>query len=219
MNIFYTYAWLREDGTPYYIGKGKGDRAWKKRGRGVNPPSDKSKILILKTNLPESEAFRHEIYMIAVFGRKDVGTGILYNFTDGGEGCSGMIHTEEAKRRVSEANSNPSEETRRKKSESGKVKIFSEEHRRKLSEAGKNRVLSEESRKKISEKRKGIKFSVEHRRRLSEAAKGKTMSDEARKRVSEVHTGKKTSEETRRKQSEAMKRYHEMKRGAKNEFH
>jgi hypothetical protein len=89
---FYTYAWLREDGTPYYIGKGTGYRAYTGKGRKGNrkPPKDKSRILILKKNLTEEEAFKHEIYMIALYGRKDNGTGILINLTDGGDGVPGM---------------------------------------------------------------------------------------------------------------------------------
>jgi hypothetical protein len=90
-NKFYTYAWLREDGTPYYIGKGSGDRAWKRsrKGRSVKMPP-KERILILKQNLTEEEAYKHEIYMIALYGRKDIGTGILRNLTDGGEGPTNM---------------------------------------------------------------------------------------------------------------------------------
>jgi tRNA splicing endonuclease len=81
---FYTYAYLREDRTPYYIGKGSGRRAYSKHSS-FYPPKDKTKIIYLKQNLTEEEAFRHEIYMIAVFGRKDIGTGILINRTDGGD--------------------------------------------------------------------------------------------------------------------------------------
>lgn len=88
-NMFYTYAYLREDGTPYYVGKGKGDRAYRDNGsRRVKLPP-KERILILKRNLTEPEAFRHEVYMIAVLGRKDLGTGILRNMCDGGEGSAG----------------------------------------------------------------------------------------------------------------------------------
>jgi hypothetical protein len=60
-----------------------------KRSKRNKPPKDKSRIIFLKQNLTEEEAFRHEIYMIAVFGRKDLGTGILHNRTDGGDGSSG----------------------------------------------------------------------------------------------------------------------------------
>ena len=102
--IYYTYAFLREDRTPYYIGKGKGNRAYRRSKTDIKPPKDKSRILILKQNLTEEEAFRHEVYMIAVFGRKDLGTGILHNRTDGGDGGSGAIRSDETRRKISEAN-------------------------------------------------------------------------------------------------------------------
>jgi|10_taG_2_1085330.scaffolds.fasta_scaffold02098_24 hypothetical protein len=95
MNEYYTYAYLREDGTPYYIGKGKGYRATSKKGHFYVPPEDR--IIYLKCNLTEQEAFRHEIYMIDVLGRKDLGTGILRNRTDGGEGASGVMYSEETR--------------------------------------------------------------------------------------------------------------------------
>ena len=101
-NDYYTYAYLREDKTPYYIGKGRGKRIYSK-SRGIKPPNDKSRIIFLKKNLTEEEAFKHEIYMIAIFGRKDLGTGILRNLTSGGDGASGLIHTEEHRRKSSEA--------------------------------------------------------------------------------------------------------------------
>lgn len=84
---YYTYAYLREDGTPYYVGKGRGRRIYE-RCRRIKPPKDKTKIIYLKQNLTEEDAFKHEKYIIAVLGRKDLGTGILRNLTDGGEGTS-----------------------------------------------------------------------------------------------------------------------------------
>ena len=95
---YYTYAYLREDRTPYYIGKGKGDRINSKQ-RTIKLPKDKSRIIFLKKNLTEEEAFKHEIYMIDVFGRKDLGTGILHNRTGGGEGSSGTVMGEETRKK------------------------------------------------------------------------------------------------------------------------
>jgi hypothetical protein len=84
MNDYYTYAYLKADGSPYYIGKGKGNRLYDHRGKNCTPPKDKNRIIKLKQNLTEEAAFRHEIYMIAVFGKKCDGTGILMNIADGG---------------------------------------------------------------------------------------------------------------------------------------
>jgi hypothetical protein len=205
-NNFYTYAYLRKDGTPYYIGKGRGNRIYSK-DRGVSLPKDKSRIIFLKKNLAETEAFKHEIYMIFVFGRKDLGTGILYNKTDGGEGCSGVVMSAETRRRMSDAKKGKttSEETRRKISDAKKGKTTSEETRRKMSEANKGKTTSEETRRKMSEANKGKTTSEETRRKIGEANKGKTTSEETRRKIGEAHTGKTLSKETRRKISDAKK--------------
>jgi hypothetical protein len=101
INKFYTYAYLREDKTPYYIGKGKDRRAYRKH-KNVKVPKNINLIIILKNNLTEKEAFKHEAYMIAILGRIDNGTGILENKTNGGEGCPGYIYTEEYRKKLSE---------------------------------------------------------------------------------------------------------------------
>ena len=90
----YVYAYLREDGTPYYVGKGVNARAWHKGRFEVKPPKDKSRIIIIAHKLLEHEALYLEIKLIAKYGRKDNNTGILCNQTDGGDGKAGVIHSE-----------------------------------------------------------------------------------------------------------------------------
>lgn len=49
---YYTYAYLRENRTPYYIGKDKGNRINSKNGRVFLPPL-KERRIYLKQNLTE----------------------------------------------------------------------------------------------------------------------------------------------------------------------
>lgn len=83
---YYIYFYLRQDFTPYYIGKGSNRRAWVKGNVEIDKPKDKSKIIIVEQNLTEIQAFILERYYIRWFGRKDLETGILRNKSDGGYG-------------------------------------------------------------------------------------------------------------------------------------
>lgn len=234
-NVFYTYAYLREDGTPYYIGKGKGRRAFEKSGRKFSPPP-RDRILFLKKNLTEEEALRHEIYMIAVLGRKDKGEGILWNFTDGGEGLSGFKPTDETRAKVSQSllgntrrRGKPNSlETRRRISENNKGRTFSPEtkekikralqgkpksaeHKAKLKEAALNRKpISEETRQRISQSQRGRTHSPETREKMRQSNVGQVRSAETRERIRQSKQN--ISEETREKMRQSALRREKMKR-------
>jgi hypothetical protein len=204
--IYYVYAYLRNDGTPYYIGKGKGDRAYakhKRKGTKFIPvPKNSTRIIILESGLSEIGALALERRYIRWWGRKDLGTGILINLTDGGDGNPGSV---------------VSIETRRKMSDSAKGKTFTKQRIKNMSDAQKKRgssYITEEIRKNMSDAAKGRLLSEETKEKISKSNIGRKLTKEqceSRTGSGNGFYGRVHSEETRRKIAEANKRRKGMK--------
>lgn len=196
---FYTYAYLREDGRPYYIGKGRNRRAWdrhRNKGRWWQPPYD-DRILFLKWGLTEEQAHAHEIYMISVYGNHYVEGGWLtLNFTDGGEGIVGYVCTEEDKKKMSASakNRNLTPEARKKvlatllEAARKPRKPLSEEHKKKLSAAktGQSTPAMRAAAKKTGAARVGTKMPEDAKKKISKALTGLKRSEELKRKMSQL---------------------------------
>jgi hypothetical protein len=214
----YVYILYRPwNGIPCYVGKGVRNRWLDHERAGINHPnSHLAKIFAkvggplpkkkIQEGLTNDEAIALEISLIKSIGRADQRLGPLTNHTDGGEGSTGKIYSEESRllMRMSHLGKKSTEEQKRKNGESHrgkkrsliarenmkaaglkrrgkKRKPLSQEHRNKLSLMFTGRFVKPEIGAKISAAKTGVKrapFSVEHCAKTSATMKGRQKTPE-----------------------------------------
>ena len=183
--MYYVYLWLREDRTPYYVGKGKKYRAYQKHIIGCPPPKDR--VVIVKEFEDEDESYLFEEWLIQVYGRKCEG-GILLNTSIGGRKRNSRVRTEsEFKERQ--------KKTVKKYQQSGKgketYKKWVEENKEKVREIKKK--YQDKNREKINEKQRNSKRKKES---------DKIYREKNKERIAE------NAREYQQKNKERLKEYH-----------
>jgi hypothetical protein len=173
------YRHIRKDTNKvFYVGIGKkSNRAYSKHQRNKYWQSivDKADYIveIVKDDINWEEAKQLEIDLINQYGRKDLGTGILSNMTDGGDGCVNTIC---------------SDETRTKMGNSRRGRKHSEEAKQKISKMLKGKKHTPESVEKNRQAHIGQIRTDETKAKISQKLKGKVVSDETRTKVAKLNS-------------------------------
>lgn len=181
--VFYVYEhWRLDRDECFYVGKGKGRRAYNRNERNSHWRNIVAKlerigsayeVRLVATGLFEEEAFALEKERVA-FWRDIVD---LANKTDGGEGISGFVMPEDTRNRMSQkAKGRPGVKSMlgKRHTEETKEKMRAAKLGKKPNNFGKKcagKPPTEEHRRKIAESHRGKVLSSEHRAKLAEAAK------------------------------------------------
>ena len=213
---YYVYVLFRPwDGSPFYVGKGKGRRYLQHAKRPQTPYIRRIFLkaehlrmeipcVLVRENLSELDAFSIEVALISAIGRHDQDKGPLANLTDGGEGAS-----------------NPSKSTLHKRSKKMRGRSPSQETRDKTSQTLMGHGVAWETREKIGEKSAAMWGDLVTRIRLIEINRARkySPSDEVRESARIFHTGRKKTSETREKMRKAALRREAAKRAGKGPSH
>lgn len=179
MNNYYVYLHLRlNDGRVFYVGKGKGKRAFDKKNRNVYWKNVVNKygydVIIIEDNLINKDALEKEIYWIKRIGREN-----LCNMTDGGEGSEGFKHSSETVQKLKDrepkfgknngnyGGGNWSIETKKRFSEYQKINMLGDKN------PFYGKKHSDDTKKHLSEVRTGRKLTEEHKKNISLGQTGK----------------------------------------------
>ena len=167
--MFCVYEHIRPDTNAiFYVGKGSHARAQSKHRRNKHWNSVVAKaggysVRLVADNLEEDLSFLVEMERIDQLKR--IGLK-LTNKTDGGEGPSGMRHTDEAKRKIAEAQMGDKHWT--------VGYVYTEKHREKMRQNGRKMVFTDEVKAKISATSKGRKLSPDARAKISKSKQGRS---------------------------------------------
>jgi hypothetical protein len=195
------YQHIRKDNNQvFYVGIGKSEKRAYDKIRRYKPWKDLTKnhdfyVEITHRDICWEEACVIEQYLIAFYGRRDLGTGCLVNMTDGGDGTKNLSQESRNKMAVNK----------------GKFRelnyFYGKKHEGDLSRFGKQNIgrpswikgkkHSKESIEKMSVNRSGKKLTEEHKKKLGDAIRGKRLGENNpmfgkpainRKRVQHIET-------------------------------
>lgn len=195
---YYVYElWDIIKNTPFYVGKGQGKRAYSHmlesslaKSNGNRLKKNVIRKMLAENNIPsikyvfetddELSAYNEETKLIMKYGRKDIGTGILTNLTNGGTGS--LSPNEEARYKMGSPRRGRKETQEETHNRTKKLKGYkhSDETKAKqsLAKAGKIPACVELRRSYEGEGNPqfGKLWSIEKRNKMSETNKGRRRS-------------------------------------------
>lgn len=201
---YYVYVLFRENGIPFYVGMGKGDRWASHEKRAHFRRTHKDRLIAamqeraievpkvkVREGLTKREAFEVEVALIAAIGREPSGT--LINQTSGGDGVPGL--SAEVRRQMGE------KARERLKGVNRPAEVIARITATKRAKAAADRAAKEATLKSPQPKKpkQPYRHSEDARRRIGEAAKGRPQTAEKSRKISEALRGRRLSEEHRAK--------------------